>query len=314
MITEKDIRLFIEGSQKLLILCHDGADPDAVGSALAIKMHYGDKNISIACDGVSKTAKFLLKYLGEEIDEPPKIPDAILVVDTSSLELLGKYKDTVMSSDNVAIIDHHATSNFSNVNMKVIYRKLRNSTAELVWEILDKPKDKRVRKALLAGVLTDTAHLRHADGQTFKALHEMVADDINFEEIFAMLKDDSGHSQKVALIKALQRMRVWKVGDYIVVRTFIGSFESFIARNILNIGVDVVIIINERKGNRIVARATRRAIEKGVDLSKIMYAVGEDNEGNGGGHPPAAGIRGLKDIRKAADEIVNRVLDSLGSD
>jgi len=311
MFSSSDIRFFIEKSQHLLILCHSNADPDALGCALSIKHYFKNKDISICCDGISKQAKHILDSLGGSLGELEAEPDAIIVLDTSSPSLLGKCMALLDKTDNLAVIDHHTTTDFK---PKLAYRKCATSNAELVWEVLEKPNDIFIRKALLAGIMADTGHLKYANRQTFIALAEMIGDDILFEDIFSLFRKEVELSQRIALMKALQRMRIIRVKDYIIVRTSIGSFESFIARSILNIGADVVIIINEKRGSRIVARAGRRVANKGLNLATIMHESSIINNGEGGGHPSAAGSKGVDDFKKAADDIIDAIRQVLEGD
>ncbi|HHN81285.1 MAG TPA: hypothetical protein ENN11_01525 [Methanomicrobia archaeon] len=304
----ESMRLFLEKSRHLLILCHSNADPDALGCALSIKRHYSKKDVSIRCDGISRSASLLLQELDESLGVLSVAPDAILVLDTSSPALLEGCKDLLAGTDNLAVIDHHATTAF---DASVTYRRCATSNAELVWEVLGKPRDPVIRTALIAGIVTDTGHLRYATRDTFATLSEMVGDDINFQYIYTMFREEVSYSQRIALFKALQRMRVVRAGSYIVVKTSIGSFESFIARNILNLGADVAIIVNDKKGQRIVGRAGTRAIERGVDLSAIMHEVGLEFDGDGGGHPPAAGAKNVSDFKSATDRVLDTVVTML---
>ena len=298
------VRLFLQESQRLLILCHSNADPDAVGSAFAVQQAFSHKEVRICCDGISRPAKHLLAALDIDFAPLDFAPDAILVVDTATPEQLGSCRDLLSLTDNVCSIDHHASPLLT---APVMYNAPATSTAEMVWRVLDRPSDVIIRKALLAGILTDTGHLRFATRDTFAAVQEILGDDIVFEEIYSLLREDIDMSQKTALMKALQRMKVVKVNDFLIVKTSIGAFESFVARTLLNVGADVVLIVNEKRGQRLIARASRRAVEKGVDLSKIMMDVGLEYDGEGGGHPPAAGAKGVNDYKKASNQVIDTI-------
>jgi nanoRNase/pAp phosphatase (c-di-AMP/oligoRNAs hydrolase) len=304
MDTLSAVRLFLAESRRLLILCHSNADPDAIGSALAVLRAYPDKEVGICCDGISRPAKHLLSALDAKLPDCTFEPDAILVVDTATPEQLGACRDMLSLSENICSVDHHSSSLLS---APLMHHVAATSTAEIMWDILDRPSDPVLRKALLAGILTDTGHLRFATRVTFAAIQEILGDDIVFEEIYSLLREEIEMSQKAALMKALQRMKVVKVGDFLIVKTSIGAFESYVARTILNIGADVVLIVNEKRGQRIIARASRRAVEHGVDLSRIMCDVGLEYDGEGGGHPPAAGAKGVSDFNKASNQILDTI-------
>ncbi len=305
-LSVEDIRQFLEGSRRLLILCHSNADPDAIGGAIALRRSLQGRDIAIRSDGMSRPAKMLIDALGEEIrsGDVGFEPDSIIVLDTSNPELLGECKRFLDTTGNLAVVDHHSTCSFKPI---VSYRETKTSNSELVWEVIGKDADNISRKALLAGILADTAHLRFANRETFAAIHDIMGDDIVFEDIFSMMSDDHDQSKIIALMKALQRMKVKRVGEFMIVRTNIGSHESFISKNILGLGADVTIIVNDKKGERIVARAKRSALDKGVDLSVIMDKIGKKYGGDGGGHPPAAGLLGIKDFKAASEDILEEV-------
>lgn len=300
----QDIRLFIEGSRHLLILCHSNADPDAVASAYALVRAFPCVTISVRSDGISRPAKTMLGALGATLpcDDGPY--DAVLAVDTATPEQLGACKDLLPPRDRLCCVDHHAVSI---LDAGVSCRRGATSAAEIVWDIIGRHAEVPVRKALLYGILSDTGHLRYATRDTFAVIQELLGDDIVFEEIYSLLREEIDLSQKMALFKAMQRMKVLRAGDFLVVRTAIGSFESLVARTILSAGADVVVIVNEKRGGRIIARASRRAVEKGVDLSRIMYDVGLEYDGEGGGHAPAAGAKGVNDFKKAATQIIDTI-------
>jgi len=306
----EDVRLFIEKSHLILILCHSNADPDALAGALALKRNLPGKEIHVLCDGISKPAKILLEALGEDIIEDGLeiTPDSIVVLDTSSPELLGECRKYLELTDNICLIDHHSTCLFDPF---ASYRRTSTSNSELVWEVLGRSADVVSRKALLAGILADTGHLKFANRGTFSTISEMLGEDIVFEDVFSIMRDDHDSSKTIALFKALQRMKVKRIDEFILVKTNIGSHESFIAKNIMGLGADVVLIVNDRKGQRIVGRANKSAVDKGVDLSSIMEDIGSKYGGEGGGHPPAAGMLGIDDYKHAAEDIIEAITEAL---
>ncbi len=158
----------------------------------------------------------------------------MLAVDTATPEQLGACKDFLPPRERLCCVDHHAVSI---LDAGVSCRRGATSAAEIVWDIIGRHAEVPVRKALLCGILSDTGHLRYATRDTFAVIQELLGDDIVFEEIYSLLREEIDLSQKMALFKAMQRMKVLRAGDFLVVRTAIGSFESLVARTILSAGL-----------------------------------------------------------------------------
>ena len=55
-------------------------------------------------------------------------------------------------------------------------------------------------------------------------------------------------SEKIARLKASQRMKVYRKGDWIIATAEVSSFQASVARGFLNLGADVAIIVGEKKG------------------------------------------------------------------
>jgi nanoRNase/pAp phosphatase (c-di-AMP/oligoRNAs hydrolase) len=124
-------------------------------------------------------------------------------------------------------------------------------------------------------------------------------------------------SERLARLKAAQRLTIYRMDPWIVVTSNLGSFQSSAARGILNLGADVVIIAgNEKEELKASLRSTEEfyrnsGIHLGEDVTKPLS---EPYKGAGGGHPTAAGINGFGEAEKFlvdAAEIIKAKLGQL---
>ncbi|MEM2870490.1 MAG: DHH family phosphoesterase [Thermoplasmata archaeon] len=119
-----------------LVLLHPGADPDAVGSAVALRHSFPDVDIS-AAGGLSRQGRRLLEAVGETgIDQPNyEFYDTLVVVDTNNIAALG-VPESVWASRKKIVIDHHLHS-ASLRDVDIYYSdETKPSCAEVVWELI----------------------------------------------------------------------------------------------------------------------------------------------------------------------------------
>ena len=100
-----------------LILCHQNADPDAIGSAFAFSCLLKRLNhrlrLKIASPkGVSRISKILSDYLPVKISSRKplfKNYDVIFMLDTNTIQQMGEWSSLIRDSGKpLIVIDHHA--------------------------------------------------------------------------------------------------------------------------------------------------------------------------------------------------------------
>ncbi|MDP2766576.1 MAG: DHH family phosphoesterase, partial [Candidatus Methanoperedens sp.] len=142
----------------ILYLCHRNADPDALGSAFALKEAIGG-TVGVI-DGCDRVASQIARQLNIEfLTNPAEDYDLVVVVDTSTSAQLNGFQ-----LKSYAVIDHHATSSL-NENAAFYLHRNKGSTAEIVLEVLKimgAPIMRRTAFALISGIITDTGSFRYA--------------------------------------------------------------------------------------------------------------------------------------------------------
>ena len=288
----------------ILYLCHRNADPDALGSAFALKEAIGG-TIGVI-DGCDRVASVLAKQLNIEFStDPAGEYDLVVVVDTSTLAQLNGFP-----LKNYAVIDHHASTSL-NENSTFYLHRNKSSTAEIVLGVLNimgAPIMRRAAFALIAGIITDTGNFKHATSDSFKAVAELIElSGIGYSEVMDALSTlPQDISMRIAFLKAAQRSVIERVDDWVIVTSQVSSFGGAAASNLISIGADVAFVAS-KEGDQVKmsARARKCAINAGVNLARLMEEISVKYNGTGGGHEGAAGM----DVQGDADQILASCTD-----
>jgi nanoRNase/pAp phosphatase (c-di-AMP/oligoRNAs hydrolase) len=294
----------------ILYLCHRNADPDALGSAFALKEAIGGTiGVVDGCDRVASQIANQLKI--EYVLEPKGEYDLVVVVDTSTPGQLNGFP-----LGSYAVIDHHATSSLSENAVFFLHRN-RSSTAEIVLEVLKKmgaPIMRRAAFALLAGIVTDTGNFRHASSDSFKAVAELMdLSGIEYNEVIELLSSvPQDVSMRIASLKAAQRTIIERVDDWVIVTSHVNSFGATAASSLVSIGADVAFIGAKRDDVvKVSARARREIQSAGINLAHLMEDISAKYKGTGGGHEGAAGMDAIGETDVILSACVEHVKTTL---
>ncbi len=283
----------------ILYLCHRNADPDALGSAFALKEAIGGTiGVIEGCDRVASQIAGQLSI--EFVSEPKGDFDLVVVVDTSTPAQLNGFP-----LKTYAVIDHHATTSL-NENAAFYLHRNKSSTAEIVLEVLKTMGAPIMRKAafaLMSGIITDTGNFRHATSDSFKAVAELIElSGIEYSEVMDMLSSvPQDVSMRIAFLKAAQRAVIERVDDWIIVTSRVSSFGGAAASGLITVGADVVFVASKQDDVvKVSARARREAQNAGVNLARLMEDISVKFNGTGGGHEGAAGM----DVRGETENVL----------
>lgn len=313
------LKRFLQGSgdKSFLLLCHHNADPDSLGSAIAFAIYLksaGVEKVRIGvAQSVSSYAKRLLTFSPVPVEKDPLVKeDVVMIFDTSSLEQLEPIE--IPRGKTVIVIDHHSEKERPIRADIAVVDSSRTSTAEIVWELFKYIGfyDERAAKALLAGVVTDTANFRFANSKTFKTVSEMLERfPVQMGEIFQLVApvsdENIDQAKRMAILKACQRLEIKKFRKYIIAVSRVSAYESLACKTFLNLGADIAVVGSEKKGVRISARAKESLVKRGLHLGKIMEKVGPVIEGSGGGHAGAAGANGKANLDEGIKLILKEI-------
>ncbi|NPA47776.1 MAG: bifunctional oligoribonuclease/PAP phosphatase NrnA [Thermococci archaeon] len=314
-------RLVMENLDRpFLLLCHHNADPDALGSAVALARFLKSKGVRDVRIGVSQSvasySRGLIDLSPVDVEVNPGLEDedaVVIVLDTASPEQLEPIR--IPRGVPAVLIDHHGSGGWSREFLLSVVDPSRTSTAEIIWDLL-KDEDFWERTsctAILAGIFTDTAGFRFANSETFRVLWEIFSRcRVSMDEVMRLVAPpqdrNTDESRRMAVLKACQRMEIKRVNGYIIAISHVSAYESFACKTFIQLGADVA-VVGSSKGNevRISARAREDLVRKGLNLGKLMEMIGPIIGGSGGGHAGAAGANGTGRLDEAIDFLVERI-------
>jgi bifunctional oligoribonuclease and PAP phosphatase NrnA len=304
---------------KTIVLSHHNADADTIASATIMADMLGcDVGVP---DSISSLAKQVLEAakVRREVLINPRIENYtnVITLDVASPEQLLPMK--IHGDQNLIVIDHHSPGKLVEM-AKDFYVDPNGKAASLIvsqlmkfWKI--KPTHQQAF-LLMAGIITDTAHLRLADKKVFEAMLELM-ELVDYHEVLAALQSPPDFSERIAALKALTRARVWRVGgtELIVALSYIKSHEAPAARGLLHAGADLAVVIAKRENEIRISSRGKKTLDGKIHLANDVFGpLGPLIKGNGGGHDLAGSANGSdpKSAQRAEDFILRRVAEKLG--
>lgn len=291
---------FIRESQgKVVLIMHSQADPDAVGSAMALNylINYINPELTIFFlePNLSLLGQIILHNTGFTFDvmdfEHLKPGDLCIFIDTNVIP--EKFFDLKVQ---IAIFDHHIP-NFLNSEIKFDFRlEDFRATAEIMASLYffsDISPTKQIVQGLLAGIIFDTRRFLYGDKDLFECVDYLLANDPQiYMDTVTLFTHSRSHSEKIACIKAAQRMKRFHFKEKTILFSHVSSYEAAAARSLISLGGDVALVIAARKNEtRISIRTTPEfPKETGISIGRdVIPALIGQFGGDGGGHDGAAG-------------------------
>jgi len=291
-----------DSGEEVLILGHPHADPDALSSvkALGNVLDFLGADVSLGIpNNLNELSNSVLESLDEEITIDPSLEGSVVIVlDTSDLDLLEEYGDSLRSGDlEMIFIDHHRpdVDTIEEVDMHYC-EEGATSNAEMVIGIGDDlgyEFDSKTSLLLLTGIISDTAHLRFADKETFRAVTRLLENGADYSQALDILETPVDPSKKAAMLKAVERATVHKAHGRWIVFSELGAYESDAASMFVRMGADVSAVAGEKDDGSV--RMSTRAdddvcSDTGLHLGELMSYLADGFGGTGGGHEGAAGM------------------------
>jgi len=289
--------------KKIVLLTHAGADVDALCSAAALSLFLSRKNnvrVGIP-EHISMEAKNIAKRLGVNYSISPKLgkADVLILLDFNSWDMLGEMASAVKAfKGKTFLLDHHAKSRQSIAPSKNTWVEPNAvATCILIYKWLKKSKadfTPKMATLIAAGITTDSAHFFTADSETFLVMSEMLAKaGKKFSEINFLLHVPRDFSEKIAILKAAKRSRIFRLGDFILVMAEVGAFEADAATALVKLGADASFAGKSEQELKISGRAGRAIQAAGLNLAKdVFQQLPSHFPGSGGGHKGAAAFNG----------------------
>ena len=135
----------------------------------------------------------------------------------------------------------------------------------------------------------------------------------SIEEILSTLRTERKRPEKIARIKAAQRMQLHDSGGWTLATSQLSSFQASAARALIGLGADASIVSGSAKGElRASLRSTDRFYKSTrIHLGEVAQALGEEFGGAGSGHPTAAGVNAEGEAELFLERAVQLISEQL---
>ncbi len=293
-----------------VLLCHHNADPDAIGAAYAFKGLLQNLRPSLeteiaAASGPSRLSKVMMEALPIELTEQPRIESADIVVllDTNTIQQLDEWSTRINATQPMVVIDHHASHPETEQRATLsVSNETVSSTCELVYRLFKEAEVKPSldeAKALFLGISFDTRHFIIATSETLKVVAKLVESGVNAQETISILLLPMEPSERLARLKAAERIRLLKVKGWLIAFSHVSAYQASACRGLIVLGAHVAVVAGKKQNKlQISFRASRgffaeTGIHMGRDLAKPL---GDFLGGMGGGHSLSAGANGTGDV------------------
>ncbi|MEB3758809.1 MAG: DHH family phosphoesterase [Desulfurococcales archaeon] len=321
----------------ICLVTHKNADPDAVSSAIALyfilkQLLPVDRNIYLCFpQGMSTVSRRLLEVaetcIGTRITYKQECTRnsitnySLIILDTANPTQLDCFNKYLEDPSNVIVIDHHRTGTLKDRATLYIGGEDYSSTAEIVTYIIQSSLTEEVSSStktsclatlLMSGIIYDTRRFQKTGPHTFYAMSILQRAGGNYASALSLLEKEADKSQRMALLKACQRLILNEICGLLVAGTHVGSFESAAARTLVNIGADVAIVLSDKKDY---TRIALRSRSETIDVSEFALWLSEKfgGTGSGGGHFSSALFEGsIPWSTKSRDKKVKTLLEFFG--
>lgn len=310
----------VRASNRILIVGHQNADPDAVCSAYLLSralrcMNKRLRTTAVSPGGVSKVSARVLEHLRFEVAEKaqPNDFDAIFTVDTNTLQQLGSLAQSVQNSGKpLVVIDHHAIHPETRARADVLISDDKATSAcEVVLGICRAARLRLTKRDALAaflGIAYETGHFTIATTRSLKLACTLLDLGVDGTEALKIIRVPMDNSERIARLKSARRMNWESIGGWLVASTNVGSFHASVARSLIGLGAHLAIVGGEKEDRLTLSfRSTGEFFTEtnfhlGRDLATIL---GETMNGAGGGHSTAAGAT----VQGKLDEAIKKSVE-----
>lgn len=297
--------------ERILLLCHHNADPDAIGAAFAFssllkRIHHRVEIEIAAPSGSSRLSKQLLKKIPITLTPNPNFEDVDLItlVDTNTVAQLDDFAKEVKSSKcPIIIIDHHSphidTEPLATI---IITDENASSTCEIIYKIFKEmkvPITTLEAEALFLGLAFDSRHFAIADSRAFKIAADLVDLGVKAQETLSLLSLPMDRSERVARLTAARRTELNKVGPWIIAISHVSTHQASAARALIMLGAHLAIVAGQRGEKISISMRASQSFFQQTQLHlgrELAQPIGEFLNGMGGGHSVSAGANGTGNL------------------
>ncbi|GAB4310313.1 MAG: bifunctional oligoribonuclease/PAP phosphatase NrnA [Promethearchaeota archaeon] len=335
----------IDGGTSFLLVTHENADPDAVGSVLAARdlitwRRGAEASLYLLPVGFNSAVKRVLTKVPTKFPPPSVMPgghDVIVFLDVNApARARPTFEDgpKKVCFEKWVLVDHHEERRDPSLDEVLAWVDPgASSTCEMMATMmleLGTPLQRDCKTWLALGILTDSRNLSLASRKTLATLTKLLEDDdeTSMSTLINLLKADPPRSERIARLKGAKRAEVFYFGDWIVAITRVSSFGGSVCKSLVTMGADVAVCLSfdKKQGLLVTCRAGEAVIKAtGLSLPHLLEELERKLPGQSGGHQAAAGYHqalvadstgekrgpGAKKAEKVLDEAEEQFLISL---
>jgi nanoRNase/pAp phosphatase (c-di-AMP/oligoRNAs hydrolase) len=321
----------------VLIVTHRRADLDAYSSTYlletVLKEILGFHKIDVLIPNglstrITSAAEILkIKYVEShkelELDED----HVIIALDIGGESVVKDVMD-ILSNPTVntkVLLDHHIhkESFLSNFTHVYIDSEVYSSTVEILLDLglelnpsfLEMVEDEAL-PVIMASILVETRFILHAKPKSLHHLHMLSeSSPQSISKAFGILQTEMDRSERIALLKGLQRIELYEADGYLIVLSHISAYQSTLASKLITLGADISVVYGvENDTFKMSVRLSNKAIDElGLNaVSDVVEPIIDKYGGNGGGHKGAAMYMARNVDKEVSEEIMRILEDVLG--
>lgn len=294
-------------ADKMYIVSHRRADPDSLVTSYilhkALNRFVGKTSYIVVPEGVPKAAADQIAQLLSTADlhlvtKIHTIEDdeknAYLFVDVGGIETLADFKELLRYKGFKCLFDHHIpSSEFYKMFDMMFVDPNASSTLEIVLSLLMNKLQltdllsKDDFRLILKALLVETNYFRSASWLCLClasiALKELGG---RLSKYFPMERLQAPLSERIAVLKSYQRLRLYRYGEIILGISHSSSYHNKISHKLVNSGLDIAIVYSVSKDgcklhmrvSDVVAEEVAPVIREVTEVLKLRFNA------NVGGH------------------------------
>lgn len=299
----------LKKAKNIAIFSHKSPDPDAIGSALALKfaLERAGKNVSLFCDDEMVGNYGFLPGFDEYNTKTLDDIDLFVSVDVASSGLLGKFEEPFKNFANTLKIDHHSSGeNFANHNLV----KFESACAVVVFELIQAMKikiDANIATDLYFGICGDTGIFRNnnTDSKTFMICAKLLELGADYRKVYSEFFEKRTLANLLLTSNAILNAIIDDEQKYAIMSVSTDDYDKFgasesenignLPNSFLSCGYKIAAILKQKTDG--IHVSFRSKFE--FDVSKIAEKFG------GGGHKNASGCL-IIDMLSNAENLVEK--------
>ncbi len=317
-------------NKNILITTHDLVDIDGLVSCFTLKFFLNqiskNQEISIYFSELSKSTKNFIKNFNKNFPEfefsyEKSLDltnfDILVIVDANNINQIKTDNNFDISQTRIPTIyvDHHYTaldSENGNQNSLDLIDENYSSTTEIILKLIEfykKHLSTPLKILIISAILTDSGFFKHGNNKSIQNVSNLLSEEIKIQDIFQLLQSEIDISEKIAIIKGLQRVELIREGDYLIGITNVSSFGGKVASMLTKSGFDIGITVSKEPNQYIINTRAKKTvcIKTGLNLGKILKEISERYDTSGGGHDGAASIIIMIESNIILQEIIEKV-------